>query len=57
MTGNYDLLIDWFVVDKHTSIGKNLGSTRTDFVLEGAKVENQDRFYFNDLLHQVYIEG
>ncbi len=55
LSGKYELEVDDYVIDKHTSEGAQKGKTRKDFVNEGAVVYPEDmRFHF-DQLADVYM--
>lgn len=55
LTGKYSFQIDEsYVHDKHTVEGRSMGATRSQFVTEGAHVENQHPLYFNQPLFDTY---
>ena len=45
LTGNYDLELDEYVIDMHTSRGKRSGKDRDYFTLVSSKVENESEKY------------
>lgn len=53
INGNYSLVLDEYVYDKHTAKGAHKG--RSTFVIEGAHVENEDMKYHIDELVDVYV--
>ena len=59
MTGNYKLELDPYVIDMHTSQGREQGRNRNDFVNTGSQVWNEDKRFDNDyyrLLKSIYSE-
>jgi hypothetical protein len=54
ITGQYDLSIDAYVIDKHTAEGRKNKKTADDFRNEGAFVNNQDPTYHLPLLEEIY---
>ena len=60
LTGQYTLVLDGYVVDKHTKAGRSAGKDREVFVSEGAIVNNRaptfDQPWFL-LLEQLYQES
>lgn len=50
----YQLVIDDYVVDKHTAQGRANGKTGVDFVMDGAYVTPQDPVLYEPLLHKIY---
>jgi hypothetical protein len=56
-TGKYELVLDDYVIDKHTKRGSLRGRTRKDFVQEGAKVENEDPRFRIAVLEDVYLNS
>ena len=52
--GCFDVVVDDFVIDKHTSKGRKLAKNISDFVNEGAFVVNQDEKYYNKELEELY---
>lgn len=54
MSGRYQLIVEDYMIDKHTKEGKQAGSNRQKFVIEGAKVIPQHPQYYNHLLAEIY---
>ena len=57
LTGKYRVVVDEFVVDKHTKAGRGLGFGRTEFAVEGSKVVNEDPRFVTmstDLFRRLY---
>ena len=57
LTGKYRVVVDEFVVDKHTKAGRGLGFGRTEFAVEGSKVVNEDPRFLTmstDLFRRLY---
>ena len=57
LTGKYRVVVDEFVVDKHTKAGRGLGLGRTEFAVEGSKVVNEDPRFLTmstDLFRRLY---
>lgn len=46
-----------YVLDKHTAVGRQQKKSRSDFVLEGSLVVNQDPYYFNPEWRKAYIDS
>lgn len=57
LESNYTLTLDDYVYDKHTLHGKKNGKDRKVFVNEGAKVEHQSELYWDETLHNVYMNS
>lgn len=54
LNGDYTLVLDDYVYDKHTAIGRSAGKTRADFVREGAVVNKQSAKFYDPVLHELY---
>ena len=57
LTGEYRVVVEEFVVDKHTKAGRGLGLGRTEFAMEGSKVVNEDPRFDTPataLFHRLY---
>lgn len=55
--GNYQLILDDYVVDKHTKRGRRDGKDRNDFVYDGALVDHRAPFFEQEwflLLEEIY---
>lgn len=55
--GNVPLLIEDYVIDKHTAEGRAKGASSATFVQQGAVVIPQDKTYYDPVLEKVYIEA
>lgn len=53
-SGQYELVIDPYVIDKHTAEGRKNKKTADDFRHEGAFVNNQDPTFHLPLLEEIY---
>lgn len=53
----YKLELDSYVYDKHTAAGKRMGKGRSEFVNEGALIENEDMTLRNDILYKIYMSS
>ena len=51
------LVIDDYVIDMHTSLGRKLGKNAINFMAEGALVVNEDKEYLIDEWRTSYNEG
>jgi hypothetical protein len=54
MTGAYTLVVNDYVIDKHTRLGRLKHKTIKDFVEEGAIVNSQCPIFFNEVLAELY---
>ncbi len=54
LTGQYRFEVDDFVIDKHTSVGRNMGLGREKFVSEGARVIPEDPQFVVPAFKEVY---
>ena len=54
MNGNYRLVVDDYVIDKHTRLGRLQHKTIKDFVEDGAVVEPQSTIFYNEQLATLY---
>lgn len=52
--GEYELVVDDYVIDKHTLKGKSSGKTIKDFVSDGAHIENSDPEMYDEILSKIY---
>ena len=54
MRGDYTLVVDDYVVDKHTRLGRLENKTIKDFVNKGAVVVPQSTLFYNEQLAELY---
>lgn len=54
--GKYEIIVKDYVIDQHTAEGRKNGSTRNEFVNEGAFVTNEDPRFDNEILKKIYVE-
>jgi len=54
LAGQYRVVVDEFVVDKHTKAGRGLGLGRAEFAVEGSKVVNEDPRLVNETYRRLY---
>lgn len=52
--GDYQLVVDDYVIDKHTRLGRLQHKTIKDFVEEGAVVHPQSTLFYNEQLAELY---
>lgn len=56
LSGKYRVVVEEFVVDKHTKAGRALGLGRAEFTSEGAKVNNEDVRFTDETYRRLYEE-
>ena len=49
------IILDDYIVDMHTKIGRTLGMNKKDFGSEGSKVVNEEILYKNELYNNIYL--
>ena len=49
------IILDNYIVDMHTKIGRTLGMNKKDFGSEGSKVINEELLYKNELYSSIYL--
>lgn len=54
LSGQYRVVVDEFIVDKHTKAGRGLGLGRAEFAVEGSKVVNEDPRLVNETYRRLY---
>lgn len=54
LDGKHTLVIEEYVIDKHTAKGRRAGATIDNFVNEGSLVVPQDERFYNKTLHDIY---
>lgn len=55
--GDYEFTVDDYCIDKHTKEGRENGKDRKEFVIEGSKVEPQDKNLFDEIYYKIYCDS